>query len=129
MFTSGMRECAHGGVVVVSGVPYDAFRVLLGYLLTDELPDAEPGAEVSAELALDVLMLANAYGVIRLEQMCEARLTRQLDADNVAEVARCAHLIGSRQLQRAADRFVRLAPPGDSAPIRAAAPIAVGGAQ
>ena len=131
MFTSGMRECADGGVVHVAGVPHDAFRVLLGYLLTDELPDeTTAGAEVSAELALAVLMLANAYGVTRLEQICEGRLTRQLDAENVAEIARCAHLIGSRQLQRAADRFVRSSSANISAGISAgASAIAVGGAQ
>ena len=42
---------------------------------------------LSAEYLLGLMMLANAYGVSRLEQMCARRLITRMDADNVHEVA------------------------------------------
>mmetsp|Transcript_18449 Transcript_18449/g.60357 ORF Transcript_18449/g.60357 Transcript_18449/m.60357 type:complete len:496 (+) Transcript_18449:63-1550(+) len=100
MFTSGMRESSER-VIRLPDVPYAAFRSLIDYLLTDEVPEPTP-----AEQALDLIVLANAYQMTRLEQICEQRLLRLLDKDNAADVASCAELIGSSQLVRAARRVL-----------------------
>jgi hypothetical protein len=59
-----------------------------------------------AEQALDLIMLANAYQMTRLEQICEQRLLRLLDKENAAGVASYSELIGSSQLIRAAKRVL-----------------------
>jgi hypothetical protein len=101
MFTTGMRE-SYEAVVRISDVSYDTFCALVDYLLTDEL-----APHLAAEKALDLLLLANAYMIVRLEQLCASRLVEIFDEENVAEVARCATLIGATQLERAATRWMR----------------------
>lgn len=102
MFTSGMREATEA-VVRIPDIAYTTFRALLDYLLTDEI-----AAALSSEEVLDLLMIANKYGVYRLEQLCETRLSMQLNAESVHEVAECASLIGSSQLERAAARYIAM---------------------
>ena len=101
MFTTGMRE-SYEAVVRISDVSYDTFCALVDYLLTDDL-----APHLAAEKALDLLLLANAYMIVRLEQLCARRLVEIFDEENVAEVARCASLIGATQLERAATRWMR----------------------
>lgn len=55
------------------------------------------------------MMLANSYGVERLEQLCARRLCTLLDVHNVREVGRCAGIVGDVHLSRATERFERLA--------------------
>lgn len=62
MFGSGMRE-SRGEPVVVSEQSYAGYRALLDYLLCDEL-----SVTLQAETLLECMMLANAYGIVRLEQ-------------------------------------------------------------
>ena len=100
MFASGMRESRAGEPVYVTDVQYSVYRALLDYLLCDELP-----LQMETSVTLDLMMLANAYGVTRLESLCARRLVNKLDQKNVGEVARCANLIGSMHLKRAADSF------------------------
>ena len=54
------------------------------------------------------MMLANAYGISRLEQLCARKIATRLDANNVHEVARCASLIGEPYLQRATQKYSAL---------------------
>jgi len=101
MFCSGMRESL-GETVVVGDVSYAVYRALLDYLLCDELSEG-----LQPESLVECMMLANAYGVLRLEQLCARKLVQRLDENNVAEVGRCAHLIGAAHLERACGRFSR----------------------
>ena len=101
MFTSGMRECCNASVQIPD-VDYTVFRALLDYLLTDELAEAE----LTVVAVLELMMLANAYGVLRLEQLCEQSVSENLAESNVDDVRSCAQLIGSARLERAAEKFV-----------------------
>ena len=101
MFTSGMRECCDASVQIPD-VDYTVFRALLDYLLTDELAEAE----LTVVSVLELMMLANAYGVLRLEQLCEQSVSENLAESNVDDVRSCAQLIGSARLERAAEKFV-----------------------
>jgi len=109
MFTSGMRE-AHEGIVRLPNVSYSVFRALLDYLLTDEMPEGfentDQRCEAVLDAALELMMLANAYGVLRLEQLCEQVLVAGVSKQNVHEISRCAQLIGASQLQRASARLI-----------------------
>lgn len=109
MFGSGMRESRDGGRVVVSDVSYGVYRALLDYLLCDDLP-----RHLTIETTLELMMLANAYGVGRLEHLCSHSLGQRLDADNVGEVMRCAAMIGAVHLGRAAQRFEAALSPSSS---------------
>ena len=100
-----MRE-SRGEAVRVPDVPYDVYRALLDYLLSDHL-----SGFLRAETLLELMMLSNAYGILRLEQLCARQLARELDTSNVSEIARCAALIGEHHLLRAADRFAELKQP------------------
>mmetsp|Transcript_28556 Transcript_28556/g.87381 ORF Transcript_28556/g.87381 Transcript_28556/m.87381 type:complete len:335 (+) Transcript_28556:746-1750(+) len=100
MFSSGMRESS-ARVVKLPGVPYHAFRSLIDYLLTDEVSEV-----LSAEHALDLIMLANAYQLTRLEHICEQMLLPLVDKDNAREVSSCADLIGASLLHRVAKRML-----------------------
>ena len=99
MFGSGMRE-SRGEAVRVPDVQYEVYRALLDYLLSDYLAEPCP-----PETLLELMMLANAYGIVRLEQLCARKLARRLDASNVNEIGRCACLIGEHHLHRAAGKF------------------------
>jgi hypothetical protein len=101
MFASGMRE-ARGDPVEVCGVSYEVYRALLDYLLCDVLKET-----LEPHNTLELMMLANAYGVERLEQLCARQLITTLSVSNVHEVGRCAEMIGSGHLVRAAEKFVR----------------------
>jgi hypothetical protein len=94
-----MRE-SRAEAVRVPDVSYSTYRALLDYLLSDYLAE---GLEI--ETTLELMMLANAYGIARLEQICARSLASRLDASNVLEVARCAAMIGEHHLRRAADKF------------------------
>ena len=79
---------------------YAAFRALLTYLLTDEL-----SADMGMHVVLELMMLANAYGVLRLEQMCARLIGSFLSEQNAKEIHDCAELIGECYLQRAAAKL------------------------
>ena len=72
--------------------------------MLDELCD-ELSERLQPEVVLELMMLANAYGVVRLEQLCARKLAARLDACNVADIAQCANLIGESYLLRAAQKF------------------------
>ena len=99
MFSSGMRETFEGSVSI-HDVGYAAFRALLTYLLTDEL-----SADMGMHVVLELMMLANAYGVLRLEQMCARLIGSFLSEQNAKEIHDCAELIGECYLQRAAAKL------------------------
>ena len=74
-------------------------------LLVQLSPLLELSDELPCDTTLELLMLANAYGVARLEQLCARKLAARLDAQNVAEIGRCAGMIGEAHLERAAGRY------------------------
>ena len=96
-----MRESS-GEAVRVPDVAHAVYRALLDYLLSDYL-----ACQLASETLLELMMLSNAYGITRLEQMCAHKLAATLDATNVSEVGRCAALIGAHHLHRAADKFTQ----------------------
>jgi hypothetical protein len=57
-------------------------------------------------VAIELMMLANAYGIFRLEQLCARKLASSLDVDNVQAVAGAAELIGEGHLLRATQKFL-----------------------
>lgn len=114
MFTSRMRECRE--TVCVHDVAYVTFRALIDYLLTDETPD-----ELSVPALLDLMMLANRYGVMRLEQLCARMIGHNVSEDTAPDVAMCANLIGSSELHRVASNTMLASAGNENVPIDATA--------
>lgn len=85
MFSSGMLETKQREVVL-RDCSYDAFYALVLYLYTDSFYKGPPSAH-TAQLALDVLPLAEIYDLPRLLQLCEATIidSQLLSLDNVVE--------------------------------------------
>ena len=92
--------------MAVADVQYVTFRALLDYLLTDETPD-----ELSVPALLDLMMLANRYGVIRLEQLCVRMIGHNVSDHNAPppDVAYCAQMIGSSDLHRVSNHLLSAA--------------------
>ena len=105
-----------GETVAVADVQYVTFRALLDYLLTDETPD-----ELSVPALLDLMMLANRYGVIRLEQLCARMIGHNVSDHNAADVAYCAQTIGSSDLHRVASNHLLSAAGDEPQPVDATA--------
>ena len=62
-----MRE-SRGEAVRVPDISYDVYRALLDYLLSDCLAE-----HLGIDMTRELMMLSNAYGITRLEQLCDRR--------------------------------------------------------
>ena len=94
-----MRESIEG-VVHVPDVEYVVFRALINYLLADVID-----SELTVSSLLELMLLANAYGVVRLEQLCVRLVSAALSELNASEIYQCANLIGEFYLKRAAEKY------------------------
>ena len=104
----GMREggsTAAGGDIALEGVSAGAFRVLLRYLYTQQLPKTEDCGE---GLALgEMAKAADYFQVEELFQHCVEQFKRGLQVDNVVERLVLAHDMKLEALEEAAMEFLR----------------------
>ena len=103
-----MREggsCAAGGDIALEGVSAGAFRVLLRYLYTQELPGAEDGGEglATGEMA----KAADYFQAGKLHEHCVEQFKGGLRVGNVVERLVEAHDSQLEALQDAALEFLR----------------------
>ena len=104
----GMREggsCAAGGDIALEGVSAGAFRVLLRYLYTQELPGAEDGGEGLA--AGEMAKAADYFQAGELFEHCVEQFKGGLRVGNVVERLVEAHDSQLEALQDAALEFLR----------------------
>jgi len=78
MFKSGMKEAIQG-IVLVHDVKYSTFYGLLEYLYSGRL--YVPSGEV-----IDLLQVADKYGLEHLKQLCAKKIQRFIDRHNVVEL-------------------------------------------
>ena len=103
-----MREggsCAAGGDIALEGVSAGAFRVLLRYLYTQELPGAEDGGEglATGEMA----KAADYFQAGKLHEHCVEQFKGGLRVGNVVERLVQAHDSGVEALVKAAMDFLK----------------------
>ena len=103
-----MREggsCAAGGDIALEGVSAGAFRVLLRYLYTQELPAAEDGGDglVAGEMA----KAADYFQAGKLHEHCVEQFKAGLRVGNVVERLVEAHDSGVEALVKAAMDFLK----------------------
>jgi len=83
MFTSGYKESTDT-VVRIEDVAYDVFMQVLAFLYTGQARDLPPA------LAIDVMGIANLYGIEPLKRICADTAGRALNIENAASVLAAA---------------------------------------
>ncbi|RLN05396.1 BTB/POZ and MATH domain-containing protein 2-like [Panicum miliaceum] len=87
----GMME-SKAQLIQVQDMRHGVFEALLRYMYTDSLPTTEDGpaddddGDDANEMLCGLLMAADRYGVERLRLLCEHRLSKVLNAGNVADL-------------------------------------------
>lgn len=99
MFSSGMRESREKEVPIEEW-SHGAFLGLLEFLYTGSL------AELSPEVAVELMGLADHSGVDGLKALCEAKLVHALDTGNVAALFSTAHRYGALELKKHCLAFI-----------------------
>lgn len=92
MFDGQMRE-AQQKTITINNVSYRVFLGLLEYLYTDEI-------EISLDMAMDLFVAADQFGVERLKRLCEKKILVSINVDTAATILQAAHMhhaVGLRQ--------------------------------
>lgn len=76
MFTAGMRE-SRAAEITFPDIRYKVFVALLAYLYTDR-------QEIALDMAMELFVCADRFGVERLKSMCENRMLSSINIDNVS---------------------------------------------
>lgn len=94
----GFRESQQDEIVILD-VRYDIFYILLRYLYTDR-------QEVPLDLAMEVFVGADRFGIERLKSMCENKMLASVDSDNVSELFAAADLHHATGLHSRCLRYI-----------------------
>lgn len=100
MFTSGMRESTESEIRIQGGWSYAAFLAMLEFLYTGSVEHFD------AELALDLVGLADQFTLDHLKRLCENLLVHHVDVDNVCGLLSCAHRYTAPDLKKICLNFI-----------------------
>ncbi|KAL1515650.1 hypothetical protein AB1Y20_002268 [Prymnesium parvum] len=92
MFTSGYKESTCSSITIPD-VSYDVFLIVLTFLYTGK------PREISLETAVEVMSLANLYGIDPLKRICAEVVTAGLNVQNAAYVLHAADTYQAAQLR------------------------------
>jgi len=98
MFAHGMKE-AHASEIIIPDTRYETFLALVEFLYTDK-------DEVDLDGALELLRLANMYGVPRLSALIEMQVAKHIDVETVCAVFQEADTYSCRDLRDTCLRFL-----------------------
>merc|ERR1711988_348631 len=84
MFDGQMRE-AQQKTITISGMSHRVFLGLLEYLYTDEV-------EIGLDVAMDLFVAADQFGVERLKKLCEKKILVSINIDSVATILQAANM-------------------------------------
>eukprot|EP01087_Luapelamoeba_hula_P013985 TRINITY_DN4039_c0_g1_i1.p1 TRINITY_DN4039_c0_g1~~TRINITY_DN4039_c0_g1_i1.p1 ORF type:complete len:1051 (+),score=218.68 TRINITY_DN4039_c0_g1_i1:1899-5051(+) len=91
MLTSGMREAQSGLIEGLDMTP-DSLHCFLLYMYAAEM-------DINGENVVEVLVAANQYGMMHLQERCEAYLERGMSTENAAYMFEMAHRYQSPHLR------------------------------
>ncbi|GBG32762.1 Kelch domain-containing protein 3 [Hondaea fermentalgiana] len=94
----GFRESRQQEITILD-VRYDTFYTLLRYLYTDR-------QDVPLEMAMDLFIAADRFGIERLKNICENGMLSSLDMENVSELFAAADLHHAAGLHSECLRFI-----------------------
>merc|ERR1711959_531459 len=92
MFEGQMKE-SQQKTVTINNIGHNVFLALMEYLYTDEI-------EISLDLAMDLFVAADQFGVERLKRLCEKKILVSINIDSAARILQAAykhHAAGLRQ--------------------------------
>merc|ERR1712014_494266 len=98
MFDSQMRE-AQQNTITINNVSHRVFLVLLEYLYTDEV-------EISLDIAMDLFVAADQFGVERLKRLCEKKILISINIDSVATILQAANVHVAEGLRQSCMEFI-----------------------
>mmetsp|Transcript_35701 Transcript_35701/g.83574 ORF Transcript_35701/g.83574 Transcript_35701/m.83574 type:complete len:506 (+) Transcript_35701:364-1881(+) len=84
MFEGQMRE-AQQKTITIPNISHRVFLTLLEYLYTDEV-------EISLDMAMDLFVAADQFGVERLKRLCEKKILVSINIDNAATILQAANM-------------------------------------
>jgi len=99
MFTSGYKE-ASSPCIPIPDVSYDVFLCVLSFLYTGKPRDITP------ETAIEVMSLANLYGIDPLKRICAEMVGRGLNIQNAAYILQAADTYQAVQLRATCLHFM-----------------------
>lgn len=98
MFEGQMRE-AQEKTITINNVGHRVFLALLEYLYTDEV-------DVSLEIALDLFVAADQFGVERLKRLCEKKILLSINIDSAATILQAANMHVAHGLRQSCLEFI-----------------------
>merc|ERR1711972_884304 len=78
MFEGQMRE-AQEKTITINNVSHRVFLALLEYLYTDEV-------EICMDIAMDLFVAADQFGVERLKRLCEKKILLSINVDTASTI-------------------------------------------
>jgi BTB/POZ domain len=93
MFTSGMKESAHGAAIEYPEWSSAAFLSMLSFIYTGSIQG------LSSNVAVELLALSDRFGLDGLRVLAETALTNVVDASNVFTLISHAHRFGASNLK------------------------------
>mmetsp|Transcript_20838 Transcript_20838/g.62085 ORF Transcript_20838/g.62085 Transcript_20838/m.62085 type:complete len:510 (-) Transcript_20838:210-1739(-) len=98
MFDGQMRE-AQQKSVTINNVSHRVFIALLEYLYTDEV-------EISLDIAMDLFVAADQFGVERLKRLCEKKILISINIDSAATILQAANMHIAHGLRQSCMDFI-----------------------
>lgn len=99
MFMSGMKESRESEIQIPNW-SHNAFLAMLEFLYTGSV------SNFTADLAIDLIGLADQYTLAALKALCENVLTHNVDCENVCSLFRCGHRFSALNLKRYCMNFI-----------------------
>merc|ERR1740138_1819959 len=100
MFEGSLRESTLSKIPIKS-ISYEVFLSLLEYLYTDDI-------EIKLEMAMDLFVAADQFGVDRLKKLCEKTILLSITVESAASILQAADMHNARSLrQRCLDFILR----------------------
>lgn len=98
MFEGQMKE-SQQKTVTINSISHNVFLALLEYLYTDEI-------EMSLELAMDLFVAADLFGVERLKRLCEKKIFGSIGVDSAARILVAASKHHATELRQSCLDFI-----------------------
>merc|ERR1719333_1454780 len=93
-----MRE-AQQRSIAISSVSYRVFLGVLEYLYTDEI-------EIGLDIAMDLFVAADQFGVERLKRLCEKKILVSINIDSAATILQAANVHHAEGLRQSCLDFI-----------------------
>lgn len=85
--------------MTINSISHNVFLALLEYLYTDEI-------EISLELAMDLFVAADQFGVERLKRLCEKKILVSINVDSAARILMAASKHHAAELRQSCLDFI-----------------------